>query len=491
MATLSSGTTANAGHRIGARAYIDAHRERRHSNRVLHGHPSPVLWKRTDIPVPGLMAARASDLSRAPKRLSLYVATPYCLPTSPDRCGFCLFPSEIYEGRPQLDRYLGYLEREGELYRPFLEGSPLTSVYFGGGTSNLYRADQYARLLHAVRNLFRVQPDDTEVTLEGIPQLFTHEKLDAMRAAGCTRISIGVQQLDDEMIAMSGRKQKAAQVFNAIAWCRRLGLSVSVDLIFGWPRQTTAGVLRDLKAVVDARVDHITHYELNVGGRTDFALNRRHELPTLSQTLEMYRAGGHFLCENGYRQVTTYDWERVDSPRPRLLYEDEWRHRLGTAPDTPASGSQTWGWGFAGISHFFGGRADRGWTYMNHARVADYCDALDRGRFPIERGFHYKDEADFRLTVLFQMLISLGVDRELYASIADVDVVEEFAEIWDALIDLGWARLTPARLELIGDGVFYTPLIQSLLAQERVLELRRSVSAGALSRTRADRQEAT
>jgi len=481
MTTAAAPLMASGPHRLSARAYIGAHRERRHSNRVLHGHPSPVLWRHTDIPVPAVLRARASDLDQAPKRLNLYVATPYCLPTNPDRCGFCLFPSEIYEGRPQLDRYLGYLEREGELYRPFLEGSPLTSVYFGGGTSNLYRADQYARLLLGVRNLFTVQGGDTEVTLEGIPQLFTFEKLDAMRTAGCTRISIGVQQLEDDMIAMSGRKQKAAQVFDAIAWCHRLGLAVSVDLIFGWPRQTTTRMLRDLRAIVDAGVDHLTHYELNVGGRTDFALNRRHELPAVAETLEMYRTGRDFLCENGYRQVTTYDWERVGRPRPELLYEDEWRHRLGTGPDPSATRSQTWGWGFAGISHFFGGRADRGWTYINHARVADYFEALDAGRFPIERGFHYVDEADFRLTMLFQMLISMGVDRALYASISDVDVVDEFREIWDAMVELGWVRVTPERVELISDGVFYTPLVQSLVAQNRVLELRRGVFAGARS----------
>jgi oxygen-independent coproporphyrinogen-3 oxidase len=363
-------------------------------------------------------------------------------------------------------------------------------VYFGGGTSNLYRADQYARLLHAVRNLFAVQGGETEITLEGIPQLFTFEKLDAMRAAGCTRISIGVQQLDDDMIAMSGRKQKAAQVFATIAWCHQLALPVSVDLIFGWPRQTTTGMLRDLKAVVDARVDHLTHYELNVSGRTDFAVNRRHELPSVAETLEMYRESRDFLHQSGYRQVTTYDWERVGSPRPQLLYEEEWRHRLGAAPGTSTPGSHTWGWGFAGISHFFGGRADRGWTYINHSRVGDYFDALDAGRFPVERGFHYAEEADFRLTTLFQMLISMSVDRVAYASITDVDVVEEFAEIWDALMALGWVNVTPTRLELIGDGVFYTPLIQSLLGQDRVLELRRGAAADTGHRTRADRQGA-
>src|SRR5207244_6974659 len=137
-------------------------------------------------------------------------------------------------GPPQPDRYLGYLEREGQMYRPFVARTPLTSVYFGGGTSNLDRADQYARLLQLVRNLFPDLGGDTEVTLEGIPQLFTREKLDAMRTAGCTRVSIGVQQLDDEIIAMSGRKQKASPVFPTIAWCRDLGLGGSAPLHPRW-----------------------------------------------------------------------------------------------------------------------------------------------------------------------------------------------------------------------------------------------------------------
>jgi oxygen-independent coproporphyrinogen-3 oxidase len=461
-------------HQLGPRAYVEAHRRRRHSNRVLHGHPSPLFWRSRDLSVPEIMTARAEALRGTPCRLNLYVATPYCLPTDPDRCGFCLFPSEVYQGRSQLDRYLGYLEREGEMYRPFLAGTPLTSVYFGGGTSNLYRPDQYARLLQLVRSVLPDSGADTEVTLEGIPQLFTLEKLAAMQAAGCTRISIGVQQLDDEMIAMSGRKQKASQVFQTISWCRDLGLSVSVDLIFGWPRQTVAGMLRDLEAVVGAGVDHLTHYELNVGGRTDFALNRSHELPTVEETLDMYRTARVFLTVQGYRQVTTYDWERCGSRSPRLRYEEEWRRRFASGQDGMLTSSQTWGLGFAGISHFFGERGDRGWTYINHASVTGYFRALDAGVFPVERGFRYTNEADFRLTVLFQMLISMAVDRGLYTALTDLDVVEEFADIWDVLEELGWTRITPSDVQLVGDGVFYTPLIQSLLARDRVVELRRS-----------------
>jgi oxygen-independent coproporphyrinogen-3 oxidase len=459
---------------LSARAYIETHRHRRHSNRVLHGHPSPLFWRNSDISVPAIMAARGESPRDVPNRLNLYVATPYCLPTTPDRCGFCLFPSEVYQGRGQLEKYLGYLEREGAMYRPFLEGAPLTSVYFGGGTSNLYRADQYPELLRLVRGLFPGLGGDIEVTLEGVPQLFTLEKLDAMRVAGINRVSIGVQQLDDELIAMSGRKQKAAQVFQTIRWCRDLGLAVSVDLIFGWPRQTVAGMLRDLEAVVAAGVDHLTHYELNVGGPTDFALKRGHELPSVDEALEMYRTARDFLAGRGYRQATTYDWERSDGRSPQLVYEEEWRRRLTPSPDGTVTVSQTWGWGFGGISHFFGSRTDRGWTYMNHARVADYFATLDAGQFPIERAFHYAHAVDFRLSVLFQMLISMAVDRRLYAAVTGVDIVDEFPDVWEALAELGWVSITPAQLELVGDGVFYTPLIQSLLARDRVLELRRT-----------------
>jgi oxygen-independent coproporphyrinogen-3 oxidase len=62
----------------------------------------------------------------------------------------------------------------------------------------------------------------------------------------------------------------------------------------------------------------------------------------------------------------------------------------------------------------------------------------------------------------------------LYFAITDVDVVEEFADIWESLADLGWVTVTASRIQLVGDGVFYTPLIQSLLARDRVLELRRT-----------------
>jgi len=176
------------------------------------------------------------------------------------------------------------------------------------------RPGQYTRMMDIVRSVFP-GIDAVPVTMEGIPQLFTREKLVSMKAGGINRVSIGVQQLDPELNRLSGRKQTAKHVFDAIGWAQELGLQCNVDLIFGWPQQTMRHMLADLEQLVAIGVDHIAHYELNVGGATDFALNRRDEIPPSDTVREMYRAARDLLAANGYRQLTAYDFQKYEAAR--------------------------------------------------------------------------------------------------------------------------------------------------------------------------------
>lgn len=465
------------GERInGLHDFIEKQRVRRQSNKVLHAHPSPLFWLERNVPVKEVMIERRMANAAIPKRLNVYVGTAYCLPTNPDRCGYCLFPSEVYQGQHQLDTFLQYLEREGRRYQPFFEDDQLATIYFGGGTANLYKADDYYRLMEIVRGVFPHITPGVEMTLEGIPQLFTREKLAAMKATGISRISIGVQQLDDEMIKLSGRKQKAKHAFQTLEWCEELGLRSSVDLIYGWPRQTIDLMLKDLEAIIRTGVRHITHYELNVAGRTAFARNHRDELPSIEQNLEMYRASKQFLESQGFRQVTTYDWEKPAADLPGdLLFEENMRRFFTYDKDRGLIGNDMWGWGFAGVSYFLGTPERPGWTYMNSLRVGEYFSRLDESRFPIERGFHYS-EKDLRIAWLFQALQGISVDLNAYNKIFGLDLLEEFDDIWQALTERKWVEITDGKVTLVGDGVFYTPLIQSLLARERMEEMRHTKS---------------
>lgn len=460
----------------GLHDFIEKQRVRRQSNKVLHAHPSPLFWLERNVPVKEVMIERRIANAAIPKRLNVYVGTAYCLPTNPDRCGYCLFPSEVYQGQQQLDTFLQYLEREGRRYQPFFEDDQLASLYFGGGTANLYKPDDYYRLMEIVRGVFPHIPPGVEMTLEGIPQLFTREKLAAMKANGISRISMGVQQLDDEMIKLSGRKQKAKHAFQTLEWCEELGLRSSVDLIYGWPRQTIDLMLKDLETIIRTGVRHITHYELNVAGRTAFARDHRDELPSIEQNLEMYRVSKQFLESQGFRQVTTYDWEKPDADlHGDLLFEENMRRFFTYDKDQGLIGNDMWGWGFAGVSYFLGTPEMPGWTYMNSLRVGEYFNRLDESRFPIERGFHYS-ERDLRIAWLFQALQGTSADLNAYKKIFGFDLLEEFDDIWQAVAERGWVEITDGKVTLVGDGVFYTPLIQSLLARERMEEMRQARS---------------
>ena len=456
-------------------AFVEKHRRRRQSNKVLHGHPSPTHWLEPDIAMDEVLRTRARANQEIPKQVNLYVGTPYCLPTEPDRCGFCLFPSEIYTGRRQLDEYLEYLEREGDMFRDHFAGARLASIYFGGGTSNLYKADQYPRLMDIVGGVFDIPPQ-IEVTLEGIPQTFSHDKLLAMKQCGMTRISMGVQVLDDELIKASGRKQQADQVLQTLEWCEALGLPASVDLIFGWPKQTIEQMVRDLETIAATGVTHITHYELNVAGRTDFARNRRGELPSTEKNLEMYRIGKTVLEACGYTQATPYDFERRDGRLPSsYLYEELFRKPF-QADETGPIGFDAWGWGYAGISFFFGTPQSPGWAFINQVRIDEYFRCIREHRFPVMRGFHYTP-TDLRLHLLFQELQGLAVDRAAYRRFFGLDVVEEHAAVWEAFGDLGWVRVWDDRVTVVGDGVFYLPLLQNALARDRLRQMRKKQPA--------------
>ncbi len=449
-------------------ATIDPLLESRQVNKILHGFPSPRLWSAAPAPVEDVLRERQRGAA-ADRDFHLYVGVPYCIPTNPGKCGYCLFPVEDFAGSHQIDDYLGVLAREGDGYRPWFEGRTPRSVYIGGGTPNLLKAAQYPRLMSILGSVFPDLDRAECITLEGIPPLFTREKLGVMKEQGIRRISMGVQQINTELNAFSGRRQTAEHTLNAIAWCHELGLPCNADLIFGWPRQTVALMLDDLRRLVATGVEHITHYELNVGGATDFALNRRDELPSPAECREMYHASREFLTASGYRQLTAYDFERVDAApaapgtqREHFVYEEcerEW------------DSHEMWGWGFAGVSNFQPSDAPTSWTWVNARGVRDYVDKLDRGQWPIEAAFR-REPVDHRLDQLFRHVQGMSIDRAGYRARFAIDPLDEHRAVWEALRERGLVEWTDDRISLTPVGVYYTPLVQTVLAADRIAELR-------------------
>jgi oxygen-independent coproporphyrinogen-3 oxidase len=448
-----------------ARNYIENHLDKRQVNKIQHAFPSPRFWSEANVPVHEVLEDRQKLKSmKLGSPINLYMGVPFCIQTDPGKCGYCLFPVEIFTGNVDLEIYFDYLKREVAMYKDALEGQSLGAVYFGGGTSNLYKAPKYFELMELVRDLFPDIPAYVDMTLEGIPQLFTREKVKAIKDAGMNRISMGVQQVNERLNSFSGRKQKTQHAIHTLEWAREFGLAANIDLIFGWPQQTVSTMVEDLETAISWGVYDLTHYELNVGGPTDFALNRYHELPSTLSNLEMYRVSRDLLQSHGFEQITAYNWRKPGDPMSRP-YEEGVTRRFNSM--------DTLGLGYAAIT-FFGDTAldeGRSWSFINWRNLDEYKAAVNAGRFPVERGFRQARE-DFMISLVWRNLFGLEIDRLEFKKAFEEDVYELFEGVWKALEEYEFIEVTPQKIRLIGDGRFYTPLIQTLLAEQRYHDLR-------------------
>lgn len=464
-----------------AKKFIDAEFARPQSNKVLHSHPSPMYWHQNDGQAEKRWQQRAEIASAQPIYANFYLGIPFCIPTVPSHCGFCLFPTQDYKGNGGMQTYLSYLEREADLYVPYFKHDRLASLYVGGGTPNLLREEDYGRLIGITTKLYGELPEDIEKTLEGIPQLFSREKVQAIKSAGFNRVSMGVQQMSDKLIKYSGRKQTRKQVMDALGYFNEAGLAVNVDLIYGWPEQTVESMLFDLAELVDQGVRHITHYQLNIAGRSDFSRQQRSLLPSFATTVEMYKESCAFLQSKGYRQATVYDWERIDSMPGRFetehanryAYEQKLREFLPVADEIIVEKRNMIGLGYAGISFPWTWPTAGGpnWCQMNARSLDEYFGAIDAGRMPIEKQFDYTEE-DVKLTWLFQSMQAMSIDLNAYEVTFQSNLLQEFHPIFDELDSRGWIEIDGKSVRFIGLGQFLIPMIQALFSYARLDKLR-------------------
>ena len=452
------------------RRYLAEHREVQPGTKIQYGHPSPRFWKPTQM-----SAADVRALRQPSRPLFLYLHIPFCPKTDPPACGFCLFAREDFTGYPAVAKYLEYLQRELELHAPYVAGETIECVYFGGGTPNVLKPRDYATVMESVRGLFKLAPD-AEVTLEGVPQLFDNERLAAMAEAGVTRISVGAQQLKDELLQYSGRQQTAAQVLSTIEESHRLDLSVNVDLICGWFDQTEQDLEDDLRQLVALRPESIVVHPLTLQGPSHFAQEKAH-LPATTETCRTFMRGRRFLEEHGYWGSSYTDYMLRNPPRgPEetkylRFYRDFLEYdRLGV--------------GYGANSLFGGTLSSPGVTWRNVDQTVEYYDQLDAGKVPVLEGFTFNAE-DLRLLYVLKGLEGTPhLDAGAYRARFGGDLEADFRSFWDGLREIEWLEVTGGTYRLVGDAIFYTPMIQRCLSEERNAELRRQAPPQVRTRDR-------
>ncbi len=202
----------------------------------------------------------------APPPLALYLHLPWCL----KKCPYCDFNSHEAVGAAPEAKYLDALRADLESALPLVWGRRVHSVFIGGGTPSLFAPESIDRLLADIRARLVLEPG-CEITLEANPGTFERERFRAFRAAGVTRLSIGVQSFDDEALKRIGRVHDGAQARAAVEEAADAFETFNLDLMYALPGQDLAALDRDLDTALGYAPPHLSIYHLTLEPNTLFA----------------------------------------------------------------------------------------------------------------------------------------------------------------------------------------------------------------------------
>jgi oxygen-independent coproporphyrinogen-3 oxidase len=333
--------------------------------------------------------------------LSLYLHIPFCDTV----CYYCACNKIVTKNREKAATYLAYLKREVEIQGSLFAGmNEVEQLHFGGGTPTYLLDAQMGELMDHLRRCFRIAPDaagegGAECAIEVDPRTVSAERVHSLRAQGFNRISLGVQDFDAGVQKAVNRIQPEHETRAIIAAARDAGFrSVSIDLIYGLPKQTPATMAATLEKVVAADPDRIAVYHYAHLPHL-FKPQRRildDDMPDSDAKLRMLQLCIERLGAAGYVYI---GMDHFAKPGDDLaIAQRQGRlHRNFQGYSTHAE-SDLVSCGVSAIGAV-------GATYSQNVKTLDaYYDALDRNELPVARGARMTMDDVLRRTVIQKLM---------------------------------------------------------------------------------------
>ena len=361
-------------------------------------YPTVPYWNNVPYKRPRWM-----DLVRASsdKGVSIYVHLPFC-----ERlCTYCGCNKRITRRHSVEAPYVDALLAEWELYRQVLpEGTVIQQLHFGGGTPTFFGPEQLHRLTSELLRGFTV-PARRDFSVEIHPAVTTREQLARLAENGFNRVSIGVQDVDEEVLRLINRPQTIEQVRNTVEWSRELGYkSVNFDFVYGLPKQGKAQIARNLELTEALRPDRIANYGYahvpwqSPGQR---AYDESH-LPDPEQKWALREHADRGFANLGYQRIGFDHYALPNDRMARAARKGQLsRNFMGY---TTHKSSALIGLGCSAISEVGGAFA------QNHKVVEDYSNLVLAGELPHVRG-HQPKGRDTEIARSIRNLLCTGKTR--------------------------------------------------------------------------------
>ena len=386
----------------------------------------------------------ALDACRAdsPAPLSLYLHIPFC----ENICYYCGCNKIITKDHARSARYVDYLAREMAMVASRLgERRGVMQSHWGGGTPTFLDPDEMRRVMAALTQHFHLLPDG-EHAIEIDPRRVTDARMALLAELGFNRISLGVQDFDLEVQQAIHRVQSYEETRDVVLAARRLGFrSVSMDLIYGLPHQTTERFAATIDRVLTLRPDRLSVYSYAHLPHV-FKPQRRIDeaaLPPAGEKLDILVSTIERLTAAGYVYIGMDHFALPDDDL--AIAQQAGRLQRNFQGYATHAGHDQLGFGVSAIGAVAG-------HYAQNARTTDeYYDALDAGRLPVARGFGMSADDHLRKAIIGALMCHGTLDIAAVEAAHGIDFARTFAPEFaglDALAAEGLLRRDASRIDI-------------------------------------------
>lgn len=321
--------------------------------------------------------------------ISLYFHVPFCT----QKCAYCHF-YVLPDKDPFKAQLMEGFRLEWERWLPAMQGKKIATIYFGGGTPALLGAKAIAEIIDLVRQSLPFTSENPEITIEANPENITFQLMRDYASAGINRVSIGIQTLDNQLLATLQRLHSSDKALDSVRMTADAGIqNISVDLMYDLPGQTLPIWKDTLKEVRELPITHLSLYNLTIEPHTVFfkyQTTLKSQLPDPETSLQMYEMAIEMLAERDLQQY------EISAFAKNGMHSE---HNVGYWIARPFLG-----FGPSAFS-FWNGR-----RFRNVANLSRYCKALQHGDSPIDFDEQLDPIASRRELLVIQLRLMSGVN---------------------------------------------------------------------------------
>jgi oxygen-independent coproporphyrinogen-3 oxidase len=395
-----------------------------------------------------LEAVAGLRMRRTHRPLSLYIHIPFC----DTICYYCGCNKIVTRDRSKAATYLGYLKQEIDMQgRLFAGMGPLEQLHFGGGTPTYLSDRQMSDLMVHLRENFDFAPDGVgEYSIEIDPRTVSVERVHSLRLQGFNRISLGVQDFDAEVQKAVNRIQPEAETRAVMDAARDAGFrSISIDLIYGLPKQTMVSMEQTLDKVIAANPDRIALY--NYAHLPHLFKPQRRildaDLPSAAVKLELLALCIGRLCAAGYVYI---GMDHFAKPEDELaVAQRQGRLQRNFQGYSTRAESELISCGVSAISAV-------GATYSQNEKTLDeYYAKLDEGVLPVARGFRLGTDDLLRRIVIQKLMCNFELSVASMEQAYPIQFALYFARELEQLkgfVDDGLLAIDPQWISVTAKG---------------------------------------